>query len=93
MRSRRRAPDPAAVALRLKRLRQLQRVTQALVVHDCALIDLSQPVIGLRCQYLTGCSDFDPTIQVLPNLDVAIVGAQLNLTHRFHLNLTHPETA
>lgn len=21
------------------------------------------------------------------------VGAQLNLTHRFHLNLTHPETA
>ncbi|WP_420066666.1 helix-turn-helix domain-containing protein, partial [Ralstonia solanacearum species complex bacterium KE101] len=25
--------------------------------------------------------------------DALHVGAQLNLTHRFHLNLTHPETA
>ncbi|NKA54775.1 phosphatidylserine synthase [Ralstonia solanacearum] len=25
--------------------------------------------------------------------EVHSVGAQLNLTHRFHLNLTHPETA
>lgn len=71
MRSRRCGPDPpAVVALRLKRLRHLQRVTQPFVVDDRTLIDLRHPVIGLGCQYLTGCSDLDAPIRVFPHLDV-----------------------
>lgn len=70
MRSRRCGPDPPAVVLRLKRLRHLQRVTQPFVVDDRTLIDLRHPVIGLGCQYLTGCSDLDAPIRVFPRLDV-----------------------
>jgi hypothetical protein len=44
IRARRRAGDAPVVALRLDRLRDLQRVPQSLVLDHCTLIDLGQPV-------------------------------------------------
>ncbi|AOJ90931.1 hypothetical protein WS87_29700 [Burkholderia sp. MSMB0856] len=72
MRSRRCLTDSAVVALRLKRLRDLQHVTQTLVFDDGTLIDFGQPVVLPARQHATLCSEFDTLIRVLPNLDRSI---------------------
>jgi hypothetical protein len=55
--------DPTVVALRLNRLRDLQHVTQTLVLDDRALIDFGQPIILPAGQYPSISTQFDAPIR------------------------------
>lgn len=68
----RRACGLPAIAQCLDLCRDGQHVPQPLVLHDRALIDLGQPVIGGVGQGSTIGPQFDPAIRILGHLDVAV---------------------
>ncbi|KUY95470.1 hypothetical protein WS50_29295 [Burkholderia territorii] len=64
MRSRRRFTDSAVIALRLKRLRDLQHMAQTLVLNDGTLIDFSQTIVLPAAQHAIVSTKLDPSIRV-----------------------------
>jgi hypothetical protein len=79
--------DPAVVALRLNRLRDLHHVTQALVLDERTLINFGQPIILPAGQYKAVSAQLDAPIRVLPYLDIPI--DQLSVLRRIVQQIHH----
>ncbi|SOZ34500.1 transposase [Cupriavidus taiwanensis] len=75
------------IALLLHVLRQLQHMSQALVVHDRALVHFRQPVIGGVGQGGAISPRLDPAIWVVIDVDVA--ASQLAMLRRVRQQVEH----